>query len=112
MRTKVILIDAMREIICFYRYLYMNAENFVIVNNNLTDLKITMDEQLDFLVQNLSFPNSPPMRQELSLDTIVGIIEQLERQPPRADYETIFTNEWERIKAEVDTAMMLNLGGN
>ena len=105
MRTKNNLLD-LHNISLLFQYLYMSKEHYFIYNNGLTDLKVYMDDDFYIWTINLRFPDTPPMRQEYSVNTWLAIIDKLKETKPIRPY---FENAWEEIFKITEANMFLNL---
>lgn len=83
MRTIDTLLIDFDDVCTLYRYLYMSEDHFIDVETPATTLRITMTENLNFLCQNLRFPDLPPMSYNdmMTLNQALGIIDQLKHKP-------------------------------
>lgn len=91
------------------QYLYMNEENYVIVNNGVAKLRIRMDEELNYWCKNLNFPDVREMlyNETMYLENCLSIIEQLKKQPA-FELPNNFDNRWEEIKTLTKSNLALN----
>ena len=80
------------------KFLYMDKNNYIDYNNGITTLRITMNNNYEYQVVNLNFPNLKPTNfsQEMSIPVIESIIEDLKEQKPEMK-NTMFKNRWEEI---------------
>ena len=108
MRTKDFLFS-LNEITTLLQYLYMDAEHYICVKNSFTTLKIHMTDQLQFLAENLSFPNCPAMdyTAEMTVPVMLSVIEKLKIQPAK-EFPNAFTSRWEEIKNITEANVSLN----
>lgn len=109
MRTKDILLE-IADITVFYQYLYMNEDHKITFNNGLTDLTLSMNENLCVICRNERFPDLPPMSysENLSPNNILGIIDILKHMPA-IEFKSSFKNRWEEIKTITQTNLSLNI---
>ena len=96
-RNNTILIRGFDDIVILLRYLYMNENHKVVVDNSLCRLEIGLRPDLRFSVKNLNFPLLPDSVRALELDEMLAIIDQLEEEPAQ-EYPDSFKNRWEEIK--------------
>ena len=106
MRTKDILFDVFEEIKTFNQYLYMSDKHTIIFNNGLTDLEISMDDDLYYKSKNLSFPDLPALNIELSNMQICNIINQLRSKV--VDFYGELRTQWEIIEEITKSNLALN----
>lgn len=99
MRTNTILVEGMENIKTLLQYLYMDEENYIIVENDMgIPLKISMDENGRFECANMHFPDVPPMKNyDFPVPSMLAAIKQLEGQRPDK-FPDRFKNRWEEIK--------------
>lgn len=97
MRNNVRLLDTTENMKVIYQYLYMSEEHAIIVNNRMTDLELSMDDDGNILCRNMNYPDLPKTRynDKMNLAVIEAIVSQLEAQPAQKDY---FNNRWEEVK--------------
>lgn len=107
MRSKDILIDGFEEIKILCQYLYMSEEHFIVVENPFTKLKISMTEEGYFLSQNMSFPDLPPMKYDMTILNLIACISQLKEQKPSLDYGD-FKSKWDEVKRVCMANVALN----
>ena len=84
------------------KFLYMDK------NNGITILKITLNDDYEYQVVNLNFPNSKPTNfsQEMTIPVIENIIDYLKEQKPEMK-NTMFKNRWEEISTITKANMTL-----
>ena len=80
------------------KFLYIDKNNYIDYNNGITILRITLNDDYEYQVVNLNFPNSKPTNfsQEMSIPVIESIIDDLKEQKPEMK-NTMFKNRWEEI---------------
>lgn len=110
MRTKDGLLE-LENFRILSQYLYLQKENYVIVSNGLTDLKLSMEEDFSIRCLNMNFPDLPDFDfTSRFYQEFPAIIDQLKTQKPL--FFNSFDNRWEEIKEEVAHTLALNfLGG-
>ena len=108
MRATDTLFD-MEEIPILYQYLYMDENNYIIVDNGITQLQIRMNDSCYFISKNLRFPDVPEISYTdmMTIPNMLGIIDQL-RNVPAVEFPTCFTNRWEEIKTITNTNVAQN----
>lgn len=106
MKTKEDLL-ALGNISKLLQYLYLDKDNYFIVNNGLADLKFYMDDNFYIWSINMNYPDTPPMIQALQPNNWLGIIEKLKEQPP-IKFKW-FSNTWEEISAVTGADVSLNI---
>ena len=111
MRTTDILFDVFEDIKTFNQYLYMSKRHTIIFNNGLTDLEISMDNDLGYRSKNLSFSHIPAIGIELSNMQICNIITQLKSKI--VDFYGELRTQWEVIEEITKSHLAFNkdIGG-
>lgn len=106
MRTKDILL-AIEDVAIFYQYLYIG--NKITFNNGLTDLTLSMGENLCTKCKNERFPDLPPsdFTDMLTLPYILGVIDIL-KESKAVEFPTSFANRWEEIRTLTTEDVVLN----
>ena len=110
MRTKDVLINDFKNLATLLQYLYMSEEHFIEVENVIgVRLRIRMDENLRCFCKNLNFPDLPESNwtEEMSVPTIMAIIDQL-KEKPATEFPKSFHSRWEEIKTLTCTQLSLN----
>lgn len=82
----------------------------VVIDNGMTKIKLSMDEDYHIKGLNLNFPNLPPYNydEEMTLHNILmGIIPQLKNQKP-IEFPNTFKNRWEEIKKQTLDEVAMN----
>lgn len=98
------LMQGFEDMKTLLQYLYMNDENYVEVKNTLeVPLRIYVNEDGIFKVQNMNFPDTPPFLWEDRTDvrTCMDIVALLKNQ------SGVSTNKWEEIRVEVSISNTL-----
>lgn len=97
------------DIIILYQYLYMNEDNFIIVDNGVAKLEIRMNEHGYFHAKNLNFPDLPDLSYTdmMTIPNMLGIIDQLKNIEP-AEFKTEFKSRWEEIKTITQANVVQN----
>ena len=89
------------------KFLYMDKNNYVDYNNGITTLRITMNDEDEYQVENLNFPNSKTnFSQEMTIPVIESVIYGLKEQKPEMK-NTMFKNRWEEISTITKANMTL-----
>lgn len=98
----------LEEISTLCQYLYLAEENSVIVNNGMTYLEIRMDEEYNFYVQNLSFPDSEEMNytEMMTVSQMLGVVEYLKSRPPKENLQA--KSRWDEIQTIVKLSTAIN----
>lgn len=110
MRTKDVLINDFKDLATLLQYLYMSEEHFIEVENAIgVPLRIRMDENLRCFCKNLNFPDLPESNwtEEMSVPTIMAIIDQL-KEKPATEFPKSFPSRWEEIKTLTCIQLSLN----
>lgn len=107
-RTKDVLFD-FENISIMFQYLYMNVDHKITFNNGITDLQLHMNDDLDILCKNLSFPDIPESNysSEMNPNNCFIIIDLL-KEMPAEEYPKRFSNRWEEIKSITRVNLSLN----
>ena len=107
MRRSDILIEGFDNIEKLCQYLYMSEDHKINVKNSIgVPLEVRMDENMRFKVKNLNFPDCPEICDDLTFETLLGIVDQLKKQDA-VEYPDRFDNRWQEISEM--TAMNLSL---
>lgn len=107
MRRSDILIEGFDNIERLCQYLYMSEDHKINVKNSIgVPLEIRMDENMRFKIKNLNFPDCPEFRDDLTFETLLGIVDKLKEQEA-VEFPNRFDNRWQEI--EEMTAMNLSL---
>ena len=90
------------------KFLYMDKNNYIDYNNGITILRIALNDDYEYQVVNLNFPNSKPTNfsQEMTIPVIENIIDYLKEQKPEMK-NTMFKNRWEEISTITKANMTL-----
>lgn len=85
------------EIDYLLKYLFLNEVNYIIFNNGIVNLKITMDQKCNLKSKIVDDPYDNETIFQIRIPTLLEIIKQLKRKATNSS----FSNEWERIVAFV-----------
>lgn len=85
------------EIDYLLKYLILNEENYIIFNNGIVNLKITMDQKCDLKSKIADVPYDKETIFQIRIPILLEMIKQLKRKATNS----YFSNEWERILAFV-----------
>lgn len=85
------------EIDYLLKYLFLNEVNYIIFNNGIVNLKITMDPKCNLKSKIADDPYDKETIFQIRIPTLLEIIKQLKRKATSSS----FSNEWERILAFV-----------
>lgn len=107
-RTNDILVHGFDEVLTLVRYLYMNEEHHVVVDNGLCKMELTMTPSLKLMARNLNFPDLPAMNRPFEWTEMLAAIEQL-KLAPAVEYPDCFKNRWEEVQSICAHNMTLNL---
>lgn len=109
MRNKQDFLD-LKNIGILWQYLYMDEDNFIIVHNGLSDLKIFMDENFCVWSINVNYPYISPLRQKFEIREWLAMIDILKNQKSsfEGEKESPFQNRWEEICDCVASCVVLN----
>lgn len=77
----------------------MDKDNFIIVKDGLSDVKIFMDENFFIWLSYVKYPNIPPLRKNFEIREWLVMIDSLKNQKPsfEGEKESPFQNRWEEI---------------
>lgn len=107
MRRSDILIEGFDNIERLCQYLYMSEDHKINVKNSIgVPLEIRMDENMRFKIKNLNFADCPEFCDDLTFETLLGIVDKLKEQDA-VEFPNRFDNRWQEI--EEMTAMNLSL---
>lgn len=110
MRTKDVLVNDFKDLATLLQYLYASEDHYIEVENAIgVPLRIRMDEDLRCFCKNLNFPDLPETNwvEEMSVPTIMAIIDQL-KERPATEFPKRFSSRWEEIKILTCTQLSLN----
>lgn len=109
MRNKDML-KSIQDTAKLMQWLYADPNNSITVKNCIeAELKLSMDDEGCITCENLSSPGSKPFGYDnmLSLPIWLGIIEQLEAQPP-VNPRVQAKSRWEEIQMEAAVIRTMN----
>lgn len=111
MRTKDIL-SSFSDITLLLQYLYMDEDNFILVKNQVTTLKLRMCEDLSVKCSNLNYPELDEMdwTDNMNPPKIFTIVEQLKDSPAQYFPER-FDSRWAEIVELTRANLAINAKG-
>ena len=103
----------MENISILCQYLYMNENNYILIDNGIAKIEIRMTENGFFKAKNLNFPDLPDLNhtKDMTVPNMLAIINQL-RGVPAIEYPDSFENRWEEIRQITLSNLSLNLFKN
>lgn len=95
------------EIGKLYKYLALNENNFIEVDNGMCKLRLRMTNSGNIVCKNLNFPNVKELNYNDMCfpENLLGIIQQLKETKPT---NVSNTSRWEEISIEVGMVSALN----
>ena len=109
MRRSDILIEGFDNIGRLCQYLYISEDHKVNVKNSIgVPLEVRMDENMRFKVKNLNFPDCPETYNDLTFESLLGIVDQLKEQDA-VEYPDRFDNRWHEISEMTVMNLSLNI---
>ena len=106
-RTKEKL-KQIEEMYILWKYLYLNEENYVIFNNGMNDIKLTMNANGRIFSTIADDPDDFPTNRQVDIPETFEIIKQLKKQESSFKGSSTIKSEWDRIIAFVRMNMSLN----
>ena len=106
-RTKEKL-KQIEEMDILWKYLYLNEENYVIFNNGMNDIKLTMNANGRIFSTIADDPDDFPTIRQVDIPETFEIIKQLKKQESSFKGSSTIKSEWDRIIAFVRMNMLLN----
>ena len=106
-RTKEKL-KQIEEMDILWKYLYLNEENYVIFNNGMNNIKLTMNANGRIFSAIADDPDDFPTIRQVDFCEIFEIIKQLKKQESTFKGSSSIKSEWDRIMAFVRMNMVLN----
>lgn len=109
MKQNDVLVQGFEDIKTLYQYLYMDENNCIIIDNELTKLEIKMDKYCNFKMRDMSYPDLPPMEYNdmMTIEHMLSIIAQLKEVSP-VIYPKTFESRWDEIKTIKSMTITLN----
>lgn len=107
-RTKAKL-KQIEEMDTLWKYLYLNEGNYVIFNNGMNNIKLTMNANGKIFSVLADDPDDFPTIRQIDFCEIFEIIKQLKKQESTFKGSSTIKNEWNRIVAFVELNMFLNV---
>ena len=105
-RTKEKL-KQIEEMDILWKYLYLNEENYVIFNNGMNDIKLTMNANGRIFSTIADDPDDFPTIRQVDIPETFEIIKQLKKQESSFKGSSTIKSEWDRIIAFVRMPMSL-----
>ena len=106
-RTKEKL-KQIEEMDILWKYLYLNEENYVVFNNGMNDIRLTMNANGRIFSTIADDPDDFPTVRQVDFPEIFEIIKQLKKQESSFKGSSAIKSEWDRIAAFVRMHMSLN----
>ena len=106
-RTKAKL-KQIEEMDILWKYLYLNEENYVIFNNGMNNIKLTMNANGRIFSTVADDPDDFPTIRQVDFPEIFEIIKQLKEQESTFKNSSEIRSEWDRIATFVRMNMSLN----
>ena len=106
-RTKEKL-KQIKEMDTLWKYLYLNEENYVIFNNGMNNIKLTMNANGRIFSTIADDPDDFSTIRQVDFPEIFEIIKQLKKQESSFKGSSAIKSEWDRITAFVRMNMFLN----
>ena len=106
-RTKEKL-KQIEEMDTLWKYLYLNEENYIIFNNGMNNIKLTMNANGRIFSTIADDPDDFPTIRQIDFCEIFEIIKQLKKQESTFKGSSSIKSEWDRITAFVRMNMSLN----
>ena len=107
-RTKEKL-KQIEEMDTLWKYLYLNEENYIIFNNGMNNIKLTMNANGRIFSTIADDPDDFPTIRQIDFREIFEIIKQLKKQESTFKGSSSIKSKWDRITAFVRMNMSLNL---
>lgn len=101
--------EIFKNIATLNHYLYMDKDNYIDFFNGVATLRITLNDDYEYQMTNLNFPNLEPTNfsQEMTIPVIKEIIKNLKEQKPEMK-NTMLKNRWEEILTIVSMSKTLS----
>ena len=99
----------LEDITILYQYLYMDEDNFIVIDNGVTKLEIRMNKNGYFHAKNLNFPDLHDLSYTdmMVIPNMLGIIDQLKHTLP-IEFKNEFKSRWDELR----TITLANVGQN
>ena len=96
------------EMDILWKYLYLNEENYVVFNNGMNDIRLTMNANGRIFSAIADDPDDFPTLRQADFPEVFEIIRQLKEQESSFKGSSAIKSEWDRITAFVRMNMSLN----
>ena len=96
------------EMDILWKYLYLNEENYVVFNNGMNDIRLTMNANGRIFSTIADDPDDFPTIRQVDIPEIFEIIKQLKKQESSFKGSSEIKSEWDRITAFVRMNISLN----
>lgn len=96
------------EMDILWKYLYLNEENYVVFNNGMNDIKLTMNANGRIFSAIADDPDDFLTIRQIDIPEAFEIIKQLKKQESSFKGSSAIKSEWDRITAFVRMNMSLN----
>ena len=96
------------EMDILWKYLYLNEENYVVFNNGINNIKLTMNANGRIFSVIADDPDDFPTVRQVDIPEIFEIIKQLKKQESSFKGSSEIKSEWDRITAFVRMNISLN----
>lgn len=96
------------EMDILWKYLYLNEENYVIFNNGMNNIKLTMNANGRIFSAIADDPDDFLTIRQIDIPEVFEIIKQLKKQESSFKGSSAIKSEWDRITAFVRMNMSLN----
>ena len=106
-RTKEKL-KQIEEMDTLWKYLYLNEKNYVVFNNGMNNIKLTMNAVGRILSTVADDPDDFTTVRQVDIPEIFEIIKQLKKQESSFKGSSAIKSEWDRITAFVRMNISLN----
>ena len=107
-RTKEKL-KQIEEMDTLWKYLYLNEENYIILNNGMNNIKLTMNANGRIFSTIADDPDDFPTIRQVDFPETFEVIKQLKKQESSFKGSPAIKSEWDRIVAFVELNMFLNV---
>lgn len=96
------------EMNILWKYLYLNEKNYVVFNNGMNNIKLTMNANGRIFSTIADDPDDFPTVRQVDIPEVFEIIKQLKNQESSFKGSSEIKSEWGRIKAFVRMNISLN----
>lgn len=107
MRSNSIMFE-LSDVGVLLQWLYQSENHEVRIKNPFTYIRYKMDEQLNIMWFNETFPELGWSYAEISFQELLAIKRSLEENIQDVDFPETFKNKWEEIKSITKHNLLLN----